>query len=73
MKTYSLLDKRIRKALSAAGFKNPTEIQSKAILRILDGKDILVTSRLHSILPVFQPVHRGGRAAGWQAFEALFV
>jgi ATP-dependent Lhr-like helicase len=59
MKTFTLLDKRIRKALSEAGFKKPTEIQDKAIHRILDGKDVLVIAPTGSgkteavLLPVF--------------------
>jgi ATP-dependent Lhr-like helicase len=59
MKTFTHLDKRIRKALSEAGFKKPTEIQSKTIPKILDKKDALVIAPTGSgkteavLLPVF--------------------
>ncbi len=59
MKTFALLDKRIRKALGKAGFKKPTEIQSKAIPLILQGKDLLVIAPTGSgktesvLLPIF--------------------
>lgn len=59
MKTCTMLDKRIRKALSESGFKKPTEIQNKAIPRILDGKDVLVIAPTGSgkteavLMPVF--------------------
>ncbi|RMF88925.1 MAG: DEAD/DEAH box helicase [Methanobacteriota archaeon] len=42
MKAFSLLDRRIRKALGEAGFKKPTEVQEKAIPRVLEGRDVLV-------------------------------
>lgn len=59
MKTFTLLDKRIRKALAAAGFKKPTEIQSKAIPLVLQAKDLLVIAPTGSgkteavLLPIF--------------------
>jgi ATP-dependent Lhr-like helicase len=59
LKTFTLLDKRIRKALGEAGFKRPTEIQSKAVPEILEGKNVLVIAPTGSgkteavLLPVF--------------------
>ncbi|MFQ5800626.1 MAG: DEAD/DEAH box helicase [Candidatus Hydrothermarchaeales archaeon] len=59
MKTFTLLDKRIRKALGEAGFKKPTEIQRKAIPKILEEKDVLIIAPTGSgkteavLLPVF--------------------
>ena len=41
LKTFTLLDRRIRKALGDFGFKKPTEIQRKTIPKILEGKNVL--------------------------------
>ncbi len=59
MKTFTLLEKRIRKTLGEAGFKKPTEIQMKAIPRILEGGNALIIAPTGSgkteavLLPVF--------------------
>jgi ATP-dependent Lhr-like helicase len=59
LKTFTLLDKKLRKALGEAGFKKPTEIQGKAIPKILKGKDVLVIAPTGSgkteavLLPIF--------------------
>jgi len=59
MRTFTLLDPRIRKALGGMGFKRPTEIQRKAIPVILEGRDALVIAPTGSgkteavLLPVF--------------------
>ena len=59
LKTFTLLNRRIRKALGEAGFKKPTQIQSKAIPSILTGKDVLIIAPTGSgkteavLLPVF--------------------
>lgn len=42
------LDNEIKRALSELGFKNPLEVQEKAIPLILDGKDLIVKSQTGS-------------------------
>lgn len=69
LKTFTLLDRRIRKALGDMGFKKPTEIQRKTIPKILEGKDVLVIAPTGSgkteavLLPVFQ-LFLSGRGKG---------
>ncbi len=58
-RAFTLLDKRIRKTLSQSGFRSPTEIQIKAVPKILEGRDVLIIAPTGSgkteavLLPVF--------------------
>lgn len=59
MKSFSLLRREIREALSELGFKRPTEIQELAIPRLLEGKNALLIAPTGigkteaALLPVF--------------------
>jgi ATP-dependent Lhr-like helicase len=59
MKTCTLLERRIKKTLGEMGWKKPTEIQRKAIPKILKGGDVLLIAPTGSgkteavLLPVF--------------------
>ena len=59
MKSFSILKKEIRQALSKSGFKKPTEIQEKAIPKIIEGRNALIIAPTGigkteaALLPVF--------------------
>lgn len=69
MKSFSILDPRIKKGLSEFGFKRPTDIQEVAIPKIIEGGNVLVIAPTGigkteaTILPVFhrflQKKHKG--------------
>lgn len=42
MKSFSILRREIREALSVFGFKRPTEVQEEAIPGILRGENVLL-------------------------------
>jgi ATP-dependent Lhr-like helicase len=75
MKSFSLLRKEIRNALSIFGFRRPTEVQERAIPHVLRGENVLLiaptgTGKTEAaILPVFHRYlddreSRGGTADG---------